>query len=444
MFAYHIRMAWLSIRQAPVLSALIVLAIALGIGLSMTTITLQVLMSGDPIPAKSDQLYAVRIDNYGNEVFLESRPDEPPWWLAYQDANNLLSSPVPQYQTATYKVSLVVNPEREEITPFYLTARVATNDFFPMFEVPFVYGTSWGREADVNQQDVVIITKSMNDRLFSGNNSVGERLRLSGPFGDRYFSVVGVIDDWDPTPKFYDAANGSFELGEDLFVPFSLASKMELPRASTANCWKREVANSYMDWIRGECVWVQYWVQLENDEQRGAYQSWLDAYVLEQQKLGRLTRPLNNRLDNVMAWLTDVHQVVPEDVGVLVALALLFLLVCLFNAVGLLLSRFMKKAPLIGVRRALGASKKDIFYAQLVEVGLIGFVGGLVGLLFSMVGLMLIRSTVQTLAIENVTYLNFQLVVMALGLSVAAAIMAGLYPAWRACAISPSIYLKTQ
>ena len=51
MFSYYVRLALTSIRRTPVLSALMVLALGLGIGAFMTTFTVYYLMSGDPIPA---------------------------------------------------------------------------------------------------------------------------------------------------------------------------------------------------------------------------------------------------------------------------------------------------------------------------------------------------------------------------------------------------------
>ena len=45
-----------------------------------------------------------------------------------------------------------------------------------------------------------MIAKALNDKLFGGGNSVGKTLRMDG----NDFRIVGVLDDWRPTPKFYD------------------------------------------------------------------------------------------------------------------------------------------------------------------------------------------------------------------------------------------------
>ena len=64
MFGYYIRLALLSIRRNAILSGLMVAAIAVGIGASMTTITVNYAMGSDPIPHKSDTLFAVQVDNW--------------------------------------------------------------------------------------------------------------------------------------------------------------------------------------------------------------------------------------------------------------------------------------------------------------------------------------------------------------------------------------------
>ncbi len=61
MFAYYARLAVRSFRRNKVLTALVV-AIALGIGASMTTLTVFHVLSGDPIPGKSDRLFYVQLD----------------------------------------------------------------------------------------------------------------------------------------------------------------------------------------------------------------------------------------------------------------------------------------------------------------------------------------------------------------------------------------------
>src|SRR3546814_1530239 len=61
-FGYYAKLALRSLRRNWVLSMLMVLAIALGIGTSMTTLTVMRLLSGDPMPGRSDTLFYAQVD----------------------------------------------------------------------------------------------------------------------------------------------------------------------------------------------------------------------------------------------------------------------------------------------------------------------------------------------------------------------------------------------
>jgi putative ABC transport system permease protein len=53
---------------------------------------------------------------------------------------------------------------------------------------------------------VVVLSKEMNRKAFGGVNSVGKSI----VWHDREFRVIGVLDDFEPLPKYYDVSNGSF------------------------------------------------------------------------------------------------------------------------------------------------------------------------------------------------------------------------------------------
>ena len=57
MFRYYLRLGLLSIRANPALSALMIAAIAVGIGACMSMITIRYIMSGNPIADKTEELY---------------------------------------------------------------------------------------------------------------------------------------------------------------------------------------------------------------------------------------------------------------------------------------------------------------------------------------------------------------------------------------------------
>ena len=88
MFGYYFNLAMLSLKRNKVLTALMVLTIALGIGTSMTTLTVMHVLSGDPIPQKSAQLFRVRMNVFPDDAF--KRGDRVPDNLTRRDAEALL------------------------------------------------------------------------------------------------------------------------------------------------------------------------------------------------------------------------------------------------------------------------------------------------------------------------------------------------------------------
>ena len=108
----------------------------------------------------------------------------------------------------------------------------------------------------------------------------------------------------------------------------------------------------------------------------------------------------------------------------------------------LLLTKFVGKKSETSLRRALGASRQIIFRQQIVEVGVIGFSGGLIGLLLAGVGLQGIEYLYE--APPGLVKLDWMMVSAAIGIAIVSSMAAGLYPAWRVCQIPPAAQLKTQ
>ena len=182
-------------------------------------------------------------------------------------------------------------------------------------------------------------------------------------------------------------------------------------------------------------------MELESAGDAAAYKRYLDNYSDQQRTSGRFERPANTRLRNVMEWL-EYRNVVPGDVRLQMWLAFGFLLVCLVNTVGLLLAKFLRRSGEIGVRRALGASRMEIFKQCLVEAGTIGLAGGMLGLLLALGGLWAVRQRPADYA--ALAHLDGSMLLLTFALAIVASLLAGVLPAWRAMQVAPALQLKSQ
>ncbi|WP_299071650.1 ABC transporter permease [uncultured Paraglaciecola sp.] len=438
MFGYYLKLAFKSIKRNPILSLLMITAIALGIGASMTTITVNYLMSADPIPHKSHQLFHIQVDSWDPNNPFNDDEDALPNQLTWTDATNLTHAKKALRQSAMSMSGAIIEPKGDDAKPFEASIRLAYSDFFAMFDVPFIYGAPWDSSSDTNKEQVIVLSKRTNESVFGGINSVGKNIIVAGT----HFQVVGVIDDWQVMPKFYDVNNGAFNETEELFMPFSLKEDLQLPNWGNNSCWKSPDGEGFKAFLLSECINNQMWVELPNETAKSEYLDYLNAYVMEQKELGRFPRPLKNRLSNVMQWMQS-QEVVEEDAKMMMWLSFMFLLVCLLNTIGLLLAKFTGKSAEIGLRLAVGASKADLFKQHLVESAMIGLLGGIAGLGLAVLGLQGIKSLYGDF-VDDLATLDISMIVVALSIALLSSIAAGLYPTWRACNIAPASQLKSQ
>lgn len=436
MLAYYFQLGLRSLRKNPLLTALMVMAIGCGVAASMTTYSVFRATSNNPIPQKSSQLYVPQIDNWGPEDAAENK-GEPPNALSYTDTINLMHDKRAKRQTALYPTAISVIPTDAGMLPFGETSYGWYADAFSMFDVPFQYGRGWTAADDDAHAAVAVIGRKLNEKLFRGANSVGKEINLNG----RSYRIVGVTDHWNPEPVFYDAVNtNGFDDPIEVFIPFTRAVELQTPTNGNNNC-NKDAGNGWDAWIRSECVWIGFWAELPDKAAADAYRQYLDGYSAEQQRAGRFRWAPNTRLRNVTEWL-DNQKVVPQEATVSLLVSIGFLLICLVNTIGLLLAKFMRRAPEIGVRRALGASRKEIYAQFLVEAGAVGLAGGVLGLLLTGLG-MLGVSLVFEPDIARLATLDVPLILLTLLVAVLATVLAAFYPTWRAAQVQPAWQLKS-
>jgi len=439
MFAYYLKLALRSLRQNIVITVLMVIAIAVGIGASMTMVTIFRAASGNPIPQKSAQLFAVQIDSYGPQPSASLPADFLPYRLNYVDATALMRARRATRQTVLYPISELLTPPDPQRDPVQANGHATSGDFFPMFEVPFRYGGPWGRAEDDAHAPVVVLTRRLNDRLFGGANSVGRTVTIEG----LSYRVMGVTDDWRPTPAFYDlgAGGGAYTAADEFFLPFSRAIDQQWRTAGGFGCPARTPGIKGWDgMLATPCTWIALWVELPTAQAADSYRAFLRNYADVQRQNGRFNWPSRVALRDVTDWLNYSH-VVPPALTTLMGVSFAILLVCLLNAAGLMLAKFMSRLGSVALRRALGASRPAIYAQCLIEAAMIGVAGALVGLGLIEVGLIACRLVLPT-DFAILTRLRSADVLIALGLAILSALVAGVYPSWRTTRVECAMQLK--
>jgi len=434
MFAYYFQLGLRSLRRNPALTALMVMAIGFGVAASMITWSVFRAVSGNPIPDKSAQLYIPQIDSWGPQQNIKG---EPAAALSYTDAMALMHAHQATRQTLLYGVGMSVLPEGSHSLPIAVNGYAVSADFFPMFEVPFLYGSGWSAADDDGHAAAVVLSEEFNQKLFGGVNSVGREIVLDG----HDYRVSGVTRHWDPKPRFFALFNGSgFEDPTDFYLPFNRALDMQVSPNSNS-CRGHLTFAGWDDWLQSNCVWATAWVELDSAAAVQRYREFLQGYAADQQRAGRFEWAPNVRLRNVMQWL-DYQQVVPPESRISLIVALGFFAICLINTIGLLLAKFLRRSGEIGVRRALGASRRQIYAQCLIEAGTVGLVGGVLGLLLTAVGVTGVGLLFSP-EIARLAHLDVSLIGLTLLVAVFATMAAAFYPAWRAAQVQPAWQLKS-
>lgn len=439
MLGYYFTLALASLKRNVGLTALMIAAIAVGIGASMIVLVVYRAEAGDPIPGKAHQLYAVQIDNWGpnREIASSSaRGDDLEDQLSYIDAVALMRAHAAKRQAAMYATSMTVIPENTQLSPFNVSVRATYRDFFGMFDVPFLYGTPWSAAADDSHSKVVVLTNKINQSLFNGENSVGRYVK----FMDGMYQVVGVIADWRPVPRFYDLTVGAYGDTEQVFVPFNTAVDAGALANENTDCNKTVPGGAKT--LTSDCVWIQFWAELPTLQDARTYRAFLRSYARQQQQSGRFHWPARTQLRDVATWL-QYEGVVSGQIKLMVLVAFGFFLVCLVNAAGLMLAKVMEQSTRIAARRAIGADRWAILTQYLTEAALVGAAGGIVGLLVTHFGL-LGAGILFSNDIFRIVRLGTAGISIEVSLAIGATLLAALYPTWRAICVNPASQLKTR
>lgn len=439
MWGHYVELALRSSRRSKGLTALVVVLLAVGVAACMVSYAAFRATTSDPMPGKSSQLFVAQVDNAGPAYAYKG---EPPEMLSYTDAMAIWQAGKAKRQTILYPTKWDLESDNRAVPAMSATGEAVTADFFPMFDVPFRYGSAWSRADDTQHATVVVISRRLNDKVFAGQDSTGKELRLDG----KIFRIAGVLDTWNPKPRFYDVflngTDNAYDDTGDIFMPITRATDMKKD-SKYSNCPSETGWGNVTDWnayLHSECGRFGAWVELTTPAEVVAYREFLQHYASEQQRLGRFAWAPNVRLRSLPDWLAYLG-IVPRASSLSMLISASFLLIVLVNVVGLMLARFLRRAPEIGVRRALGASRAAVYRQFLVEGATMGLVGGVLGVVLTALGVWGVSGLFEP-KIASLVHVDTSLMLLTLLLAVASTVVAALYPTWRAAQTQPAWQIK--
>lgn len=138
------------------------------------------------------------------------------------------------------------------------------------------------------------------------------------------------------------------------------------------------------------------------------------------------TKDLGNQIDQFTAAIA----------GVVVPITLITLIVGGIVVMNIMLVSVTERTFEVGLRKAIGATRKQILLQFLIESALLCIVGGIIGLLLAAGVTQLITIMAEITMTITITY-----VILSVGVSSFIGVVAGLYPAWKAARLDPIVAL---
>lgn len=141
--------------------------------------------------------------------------------------------------------------------------------------------------------------------------------------------------------------------------------------------------------------------------------------------------------------LASILSIIGTVSGAMQAVAAVGVLAAAFGIVNTLLTAVYERRREIGIMQAVGGTRLTLFAAFLLESGLYGLLGGILGVLIGILGAYVLgpyladNAFTASLRQSPAPALDGATLLWTFGLSIGLALVAGLYPAWRATKLSP-------
>jgi len=290
----------------------------------------------------------------------------------------------------------------EHVAPMFWAGAV-TPPYFRLMRIPILVGRAFGDSDSETSSPVVIVSAAMARRYWPGQNPIGKHIRAV--FESKWRSVVGVAGD----VRQYDLANHSPDyIGGTMYMPYpqSVTNERQLPAAMTLIVRTGADLTGLPNRIR----------ELVTDLNP-------DVAVSEFRTMESLVND-STQQSRSLAWL-------------FITFAGAALLLAAIGTYGVVSYSTAQRTFEIGVRVALGASRRDIFGSVLGQSLRLVIAGLAVGIVTSLaLTRVLVTFLYGTAATDPMTFFAV------CGVLVAVALLAGYVPASRAASIDPVTTLR--
>jgi len=403
-----IRIALSAIRGNAVRASLTILGVAIGVAVVVTMAALITGIRSSVLEAFEsagpENLIVTRFDMTAVRITTDGS-GRPPWWnkpkITPLEAQRIGRLPAVKEAVVDFDMSLAISFEGRRVRGVQASGNNAGWTGYTVGD--FTAGRNF-IPAEVNQaRGVIVISQALAEELFGSRDPIGKRVRVSsGRRGvNELFTVVGVFDIGDNV--FADV------IRHFAVVPYTAALKR----------------------LKANDMFFQVLVVPEEGATTAQVQDQIIGLLRTQRGLGpaeenNFALLRSDQLVDMFNQLTAVFFIV------MLALSSVGLMVGGVGVIGIMLISVTERTREIGIRKAVGATRREILWQFLVEAGVLTFLGGAAGLIIGAVGAEAVERTTPIPA-----SIPLWSVLAALTMAIFTGMLFGLLPAMRASRLEP-------
>jgi putative ABC transport system permease protein len=408
MFKNYLKIAWRNFTRNKFYSVINVLGLSIGL-FSLILIMLFVTdeLSYDNFHEKSDQIYFVgRESQFGKNVSKNLSTPYP--------VGPSMNEEIPEVEH--YLVTMwpgsgkVSRPDEDPVTEDNIM--MSTEDFFEVFSFPLVAGNP---ETVLDDPSSVVLTQEMADKYFPDENPIGKTIRIQR-YDDKEYTITGIAKNME---------NNSY-VSFDFITSILGTSSVESNRDS----WGASMFHTYVQ-LQDKANWKDV---------EGKVASIVEKNIDTEKKTRFFPVAMSDLYLSELVT-ADGFKGSMKYIYIFSAIGIFILLLACINYMNLATARAARRSIEVGIRKAVGAQKKQLLMQFMTEAVILTIAAFFVALFLSELFLPFFNDFLdKNLSMNLLT--NYPYILSLFGISVVIGIISGVYPAFFLSRFRPAGVLK--